>query len=82
MHLQHGDSDFGCIIVSGYPATYRMETAHSCFSWNDTTIGNVVKKLCAEAKVQLELNPAYKETRTISANTKSRTLTLSAVLHI
>ena len=63
MHLQHGDSDFGCIIVSGYPATYRMETAHSCFSWNDTTIGNVVKKLCAEAKVQLELNPAFKETK-------------------
>ena len=63
MHLQHGDSDFGCIIVSGYPPTYRMETAHSCFSWNDTTIGNVVKKLCAEAKVQLELNPAYKENK-------------------
>ena len=63
MHLQHGDSDFGCIIVSGYPATYRMETAHSCFSWNDTTIGNVVKKLCAEAKVQLELNPEFKENK-------------------
>ena len=30
---------------------------------NDTTIGNVVKKLCAEAKVQLELNPAFKETK-------------------
>ena len=40
-----------------------METAHSCFSWNDTTIGNVVKKLCAEAKVQLELNPEFKETK-------------------
>ena len=63
MHLQHGDSDFGCIIVSGYSATYRMETAHSCFSWNDTTIGNVVKKLCAEAKVQLELNPEFKENK-------------------
>ena len=36
---------------------------HSCFSWNDTTIGDVVKKLCAEAKVQLELNPAYKENK-------------------
>ena len=63
MHLQHGDSDFGCIIVSGYSATYRMETAHSCFSWNDTTIGDVVKKLCEQAKVQLELNPAFKETK-------------------
>ena len=63
MHLQHGDSDFGCIIVSGYPATYRMETAHSCFSWNDTTIGDVVKKLCEQAKVQLELNPAFKENK-------------------
>nr|WP_257899500.1 phage baseplate assembly protein V [Prevotella melaninogenica] len=54
---------FGCIIVSGYSATYRMETAHSCFSWNDRTIGDVVKKLCEQAKVQLELNPAFKETK-------------------
>ena len=40
-----------------------METAHSCFSWNDTTIGDVVKKLCEQAKVQLELNPAFKENK-------------------
>nr|WP_315455634.1 phage baseplate assembly protein V [uncultured Prevotella sp.] len=63
VQLHREGSDFGCIIVSGYSATYRMETAHSCFSWNDTTIGNVVKKLCAEAKVQLELNPAFKENK-------------------
>ena len=63
VQLHREGSDFGCIIVSGYSATYRMETAHSCFSWNDTTIGNVVKKLCTEAKVQLELNPEFKETK-------------------
>ena len=63
VQLHREGSDFGCIIVSGYSATYRMETAHSCFSWNDTTIGNVVKKLCEQAKVQLELNPALKETK-------------------
>ena len=63
VQLHREGSDFGCIIVSGYSATYRMETAHSCFSWNDTTIGNVVKKLCEQAKVQLELNPAFKETK-------------------
>ena len=63
VQLHREGSDFGCIIVSGYSATYRMETAHSCFSWNDTTIGNVVKKLCAEAKVQLELNPEFKENK-------------------
>ena len=63
VQLHREGSDFGCIIVSGYSATYRLETAHSCFSWNDTTIGNVVKKLCAEAKVQLELNPEFKETK-------------------
>ena len=63
VQLHREGSDFGCIIVSGYSATYRMETAHSCFSWNDTTIGNVVKKLCADAKVQLELNPEFKETK-------------------
>ena len=63
VQLHREGSDFGCIIVSGYSATYRLETAHSCFSWNDTTIGNVVKKLCAEAKVQLELNPEFKENK-------------------
>ena len=63
VQLHREGSDFGCIIVSGYSATYRMETAHSCFSWNDTTIGDVVKKLCKQAKVQLELNPAFKETK-------------------
>ena len=61
IQLHREGSDFGCIIVSGYSATYRMETAPGCFSWNDTTIGNVVKKLCEQAKVPLELNPAYKE---------------------
>ena len=63
IQLHREGSDFGCIIVSGYSATYRMETAHSCFSWNDTTIGDVVKKLCEQAKVQLELNPEYKENK-------------------
>ena len=61
VQLHREGSDFGCIIVSGYSATYRMETAPGCFSWNDTTIGNVVKKLCGQAKVPLELNPAYRE---------------------
>ena len=63
VQLHREGSDFGCIIVSGYSATYRMETAHSCFSWNDRTIGDVVKKLCEQAKVQLELNPTFKETK-------------------
>ena len=49
VQLHREGSDFGCIIVSGYSATYRMETAHSCFSWNDRTIGDVVKKLCEKA---------------------------------
>ena len=63
VQLHREGSDFGCIIVSGYSATYRLETAHSCFSWNDRTIGDVVKKLCEQAKVQLELNPEFKETK-------------------
>ena len=63
VQLHREGSDFGCIIVSGYSATYRLETAHSCFSWNDRTIGDVVKKLCEQAKVQLELNPAFKENK-------------------
>ena len=63
VQLHREGSDFGCIIVSGYSATYRMETAHSCFSWNDRTIGDVVKKLCEQAKVQLELNPEFKENK-------------------
>ncbi|QUI92894.1 type VI secretion system tip protein VgrG [Prevotella denticola] len=63
VQLHREGSDFGCIIVSGYSATYRMETAPGCFSWNDTTIGNVVRKLCEQAKVPLELNPAYNENK-------------------
>ena len=63
IQLHREGSDFGCIIVSGYSATYRMETAPGCFSWNDTTIGNVVRKLCEQAKVPLELNPAYNENK-------------------
>ena len=63
VQLHREGSDFGCIIVSGYSATYRLKTAHSCFSWNDRTIGDVVKKLCEQAKVQLELNPEFKETK-------------------
>ena len=61
MHLQHGDSDFRCIIVSGYSATYRMETAPSCYSWKDRSIGDVVKSLCSDGKVQLALNAAHKK---------------------
>ena len=61
MHLQHGDSDFRCIIVSGYSSTYRMETAPSCYSWNDRSIGDVVKSLCSDGKVQLALNAAHKK---------------------
>ena len=61
MHLQHGDSDFRCIIVSGYSSTYRMETAPSCYSWNDRSIGDVVKSLCGDGKVQLALNAAHKK---------------------
>ena len=49
VQLHREGSDFGCIIVSGYSATYRMETAHSCFSWNDRTIGDVVKKLTEQS---------------------------------
>ena len=33
VQLHREGSDFGCIIVSGYSATYRMETAPGCFSW-------------------------------------------------
>ena len=59
--LHRDGSDFGCIQVSGYSSTYRMETAPSCYSWNDRSIGDVVKSLCSDGKVQLALNAAHKK---------------------
>ena len=38
-----------------------METAPSCYSWNDRSIGDVVKSLCSDGKVQLALNAAHKK---------------------
>ena len=51
IELHRDGSDFGCIQVSGYSSTYRMETAPSCYSWNDRSIGDVVKSLCSDGKV-------------------------------
>ena len=61
IELHRDGSDFGCIQVSGYSSTYRMETAPSCYSWNDRSIGDVVKSLCSDGKVQLALNAAHKK---------------------
>ena len=61
IELHRDGSDFGCIQVSGYSSTYRMETAPSCYSWNDRSIGDVVKSLCSDGKVQLTLNAAHKK---------------------
>ena len=61
IELHRDGSDFGCIQVSGYSSTYRMETAPSCYSWNDRSIGDVVKRLCNDGKVQLALNAAHKK---------------------
>ena len=59
VRLHREGSDFGFILISGYSATYRMETAPGCFSWLDQPIGGVVRSLCGQANVQLRLNPAY-----------------------
>jgi len=59
VRLHREGSDFGFILISGYSATYRMETAPGCFSWLDQPIGDVVRSLCGQANVQLRLNPAY-----------------------
>ena len=59
VRLHREGSDFGFILISGYSATYRMETAPGCFSWLDRPIGDVVRSLCGQANVQLRLNPAY-----------------------
>ena len=61
IELHRDGSDFGYIQVSGYSSTYRMETAPSCYSWNDRSIGDVVKSLCSDGKVQLALNAAHKK---------------------
>ncbi|ATV54853.1 type IV secretion protein Rhs [Prevotella intermedia] len=59
VRLHREGSDFGFILISGYSATYRMETAPGCFSWLEQPIGEVVRSLCGQANVQLRLNPAY-----------------------
>ena len=59
VRLHREGSDFGFILISGYSATYRMETAPGCFSWLEQPIGDVVRSLCGQANVQLRLNPAY-----------------------
>ena len=61
IELHRDGSDFGYIQVSGYSSTYRMETAPSCYSWNNRSIGDVVKSLCSDGKVQLALNAAHKK---------------------
>ena len=59
VRLHREGSDFGFILISGYSATYRMETAPGCFSWLEQPIDEVVRSLCGQANVQLRLNPAY-----------------------
>ena len=43
VRLHREGSDFGFILISGYSATYRMETAPGCFSWLEQPIGDAGK---------------------------------------
>ena len=60
VHMHREQSEFGYLIVSGYSATYRLETAPGNFSWTDKGIGDIVQQLCGDAGVEAKVNPAYK----------------------
>ena len=59
VHMHREDSEFGHLIVSGYSATYRLETAPGNFSWTGKKIGEVVSQLCDAAGVGAKVNAAY-----------------------
>ena len=59
VHMHREDSEFGHLIVSGYSATYRLETAPGNFSWTGKKIGEIVSRLCDDANVESRVNAAY-----------------------
>ena len=59
VHMHREDSEFGYLVVSGYSATYRLETAPGNFSWTGKKIGEIVSQLCDAAGVGAKVNAAY-----------------------
>ena len=59
VHMHREDSEFGYLVVSGYSATYRLETAPGNFSWTGKKIGEIVSQLCDDANVESRVNAAY-----------------------
>ncbi|WP_244148594.1 type VI secretion system Vgr family protein [Prevotella fusca] len=59
VHMHREDSEFGHLVVSGYSATYRLETAPGNFSWTGKKIGEIVSQLCDAAGVGAKVNAAY-----------------------
>lgn len=60
--LHRKNSDFGHILVSGYSTTYLLENGRNFHSWSDCTLDDIVKGLCTDAGVRMQVHSEYTET--------------------
>ena len=60
--LHRKNSDFGHILVSGYSTTYLLENGRNFHSWSDCTLDDIVKGLCTDAGVRMQVLSEYTET--------------------
>ena len=60
--LHRKNSDFGHILVSGYSTTYLLENGRNFHSWSDCTLDDIVKGLCTDAGVRIQVHSEYTET--------------------
>ena len=60
--LHRKNSDFGHILVSGYSTTYLLENGRNFHSWSDCTLDDIVKELCTDAGVRMQVHSEYTET--------------------
>ena len=60
--LHRKNSDFGHILVSGYSTTYLLENGRNFHSWSNCTLDDIVKGLCTDAGVRIQVHSEYTET--------------------
>lgn len=60
--LHRKNSDFGHILVSGYSTTYLLENGRNFHSWSNCTLDDIVKGLCTDAGVRMQVHSEYTET--------------------
>ena len=58
--LHRSEGSHGTIKVSGYSTTFLLESDHTCASWCDRSLSDIVKELTDKAGVQALVNPENK----------------------